>query len=81
MRGPFDPIDIGTEHISAATRIELRVVPMGGYVEARVCVDAVYVATGVGRTLGEALMTAGALMTDTPIMPMHRRILRRLGIR
>lgn len=32
----------------------------------------------VGRTLGEALMVAGALMTDTPVVPIHKIILKRL---
>jgi hypothetical protein len=50
--------------------------PMGAYVEVRIEVDGRYIATGVGRTLGEAIMTAGALMTGTQLMPMHMRVLR-----
>lgn len=76
---PFAPVDIEARHLTMATRVELRVHSMGGYLLAELTVDGRIIATGVGRTLGEALMVAGALMTATPIMPMHKRILRRLA--
>lgn len=78
--GPFEPIDVGPDLVQApAFHAEMRVTPRGSYVEARILLDGTRIAAiGVGRTLGEALMVAGALMTGTPIVPLHKRFWRRL---
>jgi hypothetical protein len=75
-RSYFDPVNLTAREIAPHTLIQLRVAPMGYYVEARIVIDSMVAATGVGATLGDALMVAGALMTNTAIAPLHTRILR-----
>lgn len=74
------PIDLTpTQLQEPANRLELRAVSMNSWVHFRVVHNGTLVISeGVGATLGEALMVAGALMTGTAVVPIHKRILGRL---
>lgn len=74
------PIDLTpTQLQEPANHVEFRAAGMGSWVEVRVIHNGHLLISG--RTLGEALMVAGALMTGTRLVPLHEKILKRLGRR
>jgi hypothetical protein len=78
---PWAPVDLHARDLQMASnpRVDLDIAPMNSYVIVSIRVDGIHtIATGVGNTVGEALMVAGAIMTATPMMPVHKRVLARL---
>lgn len=68
--------DINAEDLQNTTRFESVLIPMGDYCEVRILIDNVIVSTGVGLTVGEAVMVAGRVLQGIPITSFKKEDIR-----